>query len=635
MEEVLPNDMSFVENLGCVSSEPIKRESSLDNKTSFQEDKCSAGKTTKANDDNVRRTHSSGEKHDRSKRPQNEAGDKKKYISLLRYLYIELTRGYWLEHDQVRFTERRKRVYAFIHIPIEIEKFITYGFFQCVDVFLFIFTFLPLRFLRAIFKFCFRGCLTSCFSKSDRVLDPAEICDLLKAIVLVTCCVLMNYIDVSMMYHVIRGQTVIKLYIFYNMLDIADKLCASFGQDILDSLFWTATEPRDKRREHIGVIPHLLLAIVYVFFHTILVLFQANTLNVAFNSHNKALLTIMMSNNFVELKGSVFKKFEKNNLFQMSCSDVRERFHLMVLLAIVGVRNLTEFSWNTEHFWILIPDILLVMCSEFLVDWVKHAFITKFNEIPSEVYKEYTVSIAYDMASSRHANAFSDHLDMVSRRMGFIPLPLAVLLVRVVVHSIGMKGPFSYVLLLLFYLCLVTFKVLNSIVLLGKAYDLIEENKQMASSKAGKETESKSVPTAAQSTSKDDLDLLSTPKTEHNAERTIRRTQSLVDLVTEKEIVEEQETDDLIDVDSLGLLRQSSFASHSLLCNSTVSLQSVGLNDEFIQDIREGGMSTGRQSPSANVRHQETPNKDRKAENSEMQPLSEVDRYTMCSNRII
>ena len=49
---------------------------------------------------------------------------------------------------------------------------------------------------------------------------------------------------------------------------------------------------------------------------------------------------------FVELKASVFKKFEKHNLFQMSCSDVRERFHLLFLLMVVGVRNLTEFSWN-------------------------------------------------------------------------------------------------------------------------------------------------------------------------------------------------------------------------------------------------------------------------------------------------
>ncbi|KIH51007.1 hypothetical protein ANCDUO_18910, partial [Ancylostoma duodenale] len=46
---------------------------------------------------------------------------------------------------------------------------------------------------------------------------------------------------------------------------------------------------------------------------------EATTLNVAFNSHNQALLAIMMSNNFVELKGSVFKKFAKANLFQMAC----------------------------------------------------------------------------------------------------------------------------------------------------------------------------------------------------------------------------------------------------------------------------------------------------------------------------
>lgn len=46
-------------------------------------------------------------------------------------------------------------------------------------------------------------------------------------------------------------------------------------------------------------------------------LIQATTLNVAFNNHNKVLLIIMMSNNFIEIKGSVFKRFEKNNLFQV------------------------------------------------------------------------------------------------------------------------------------------------------------------------------------------------------------------------------------------------------------------------------------------------------------------------------
>lgn len=54
--------------------------------------------------------------------------------------------------------------------------------------------------------------------------------------------------------------------------------------------------------------------------HSVLILFQAVTINVAINSHSKALFTVMVSNQFVELKGSVFKKFDVKNAFQMSCS---------------------------------------------------------------------------------------------------------------------------------------------------------------------------------------------------------------------------------------------------------------------------------------------------------------------------
>ena len=102
-----------------------------------------------------------------------------------------------------------------------------------------------------------------------------------------------------------------------------------------------AVEPRDKKREHIGVVPHLLLAIGYVFLHALLVLLQATTLNVAINSSNKALLTIMMSNNFVELKGSVFKKFDKNNLFQ-----VRIRYLLFIRTHGTWIRYGTVLSFS-------------------------------------------------------------------------------------------------------------------------------------------------------------------------------------------------------------------------------------------------------------------------------------------------
>ena len=58
-------------------------------------------------------------------------------------------------------------------------------------------------------------------------------------------------------------------------------------QDTIDALFWTATEPRGKKRDHIGIIPHVLLAVSYVFLHSMLFLLQATTLNVAINASNK------------------------------------------------------------------------------------------------------------------------------------------------------------------------------------------------------------------------------------------------------------------------------------------------------------------------------------------------------------
>ena len=50
--------------------------------------------------------------------------------------------------------------------------------------------------------------------------------------------------------------------------------------------------------------------------------YQLIALNVAINSYDHALLTLLVSNQFVEIKGSVFKKFEKDNLFQITCAGL-------------------------------------------------------------------------------------------------------------------------------------------------------------------------------------------------------------------------------------------------------------------------------------------------------------------------
>jgi len=42
----------------------------------------------------------------------------------------------------------------------------------------------------------------------------------------------------------------------------------------------------------------------------------------------------MMSNNFVELKGSVFKKFDKNNLFQVNVKHLKLNFQKFIPKAV-------------------------------------------------------------------------------------------------------------------------------------------------------------------------------------------------------------------------------------------------------------------------------------------------------------
>ncbi|KAF0040022.1 hypothetical protein F2P81_008257 [Scophthalmus maximus] len=370
--------------------------------------------------------------------------------SFTHFICTELTRGYFLEHNEAKYTERRERVYTCMRIPKELEKLMTFGFFLCVDAFLYVFTLLPLRVLLALLRLLTLPCcgfrqkgpdvhlilfspqLWAQLHDSETL---AQVCDVLKGLILVLCFSMMHYVDYSMMYHLIRGQSVIKLYIIYNMLEVADRLFSSFGQDILDALYWTATEPKERKRDSIGVIPHFFMAVFY----------------------------------FVEIKGSVFKKFEKNNLFQMSNSDIKERFTSYVLLIIVCLRNMEQFSWNPDHLWVLFPDVFMVVTSEVAVDIIKHAFITKFNDITADVYSEYRASLAFDLVSSRQKNACTDYSDSVARRMGFIPLPLAVLLIRVVMTSVKVQGALSYTCVFLCYLGLVTLKVLNSIVLLGKS----------------------------------------------------------------------------------------------------------------------------------------------------------------------
>ncbi|KAK3064345.1 hypothetical protein LTS18_008033, partial [Coniosporium uncinatum] len=180
---------------------------------------------------------------------------------------------------------------------------------------------------------------------SPSTLQSSHKADLCKGLLLVASCAVLMRLDASRMYHNIRGQAAIKLYVIYNVLEVGDRLLSAFGQDVLEVLLSPETlsrSPVTGRSRILRPAILFLVALIYNVMHSVALFYQVITLNVAVNSYSNALLTLLMSNQFVEIKGTVFKKFEKENLFQLTCADIVERFQLWLMLLIIAMRNIVE-----------------------------------------------------------------------------------------------------------------------------------------------------------------------------------------------------------------------------------------------------------------------------------------------------
>lgn len=57
-------------------------------------------------------------------------------------------------------------------------------------------------------------------------------------------------------------------------------------------------------------------------------------------------------------------------MFQLSCADVRERFHLIMLLLAVTLQTMKEYAWHSDRLAVLLPDCVMLLFAEVLVDWV-------------------------------------------------------------------------------------------------------------------------------------------------------------------------------------------------------------------------------------------------------------------------
>lgn len=390
-----------------------------------------------------------------------------------------------------------------------------------------------------------------------RPLHGSETVDMVRAAILwIVCSSLFYYVDISKTYHLIRAQATIKLYVIYNVLEICDKMCTYIGPDVLDALYWTASDfslaksmdsttvdgggdfhsikagmpwrrgvRRGAQLRATDFIWDLSLATCYVYLHSIVMIYQVVTLQVAMHSSNNALLTMLVSNNFVELKGAVFKKFEEGNLFQITAADMSERFQMVLVLSIMLCQQLDRtttqtMSMNSVHsVWESLSEVLqaasdvvfgggggeagvqssipVVMCilwvCEMLVDWIKHAFIVKFNDIPHHTYSDLAHILASDVLTAHKRLPHLDEQHAITHRLGFSTLPRAALALRMLIPLLDVpnRGVLTALTVFLVFSCMLALKLLLSIYVRAHAYWKLCE----APRDNGSESESECSPT--------------------------------------------------------------------------------------------------------------------------------------------
>ncbi|KAL2018427.1 hypothetical protein VTK56DRAFT_846 [Thermocarpiscus australiensis] len=290
--------------------------------------------------------------------------------------------------------------------------------------------------------------------------------DLLQGAIIICSSIALMKLDASRMYHFVRVQSAIKLYAIYNLLEVGDRLLSALGQDVFECLFSAETLSRNSSGRSKVMLPlgMFLLALVYNILHCVILFYQVITLNVAVNSYSNALLTLLLSNQFVEIKGAVFKRFEKENTFQLACADIVERFQLWLMLLIIGMRNVVEVgglsvpgagsedgspssiplhnasilpaSFTIIPSWLWSGEVLspfiVVIGSEMIVDWIKHAYVNKFNNIKPNFYSRILDILCKDY----YTNAFVT--PSLTRRLGLPLLPLSCLFIRASVQIYNM-----------------------------------------------------------------------------------------------------------------------------------------------------------------------------------------------------
>lgn len=281
----------------------------------------------------------------------------------------------------------------------------------------------------------------------------------LKAFTIILAFTLLRHLYPAHMYHSLKAQSLIRLYVLYSVLELAEKLIGTMVNDIAraieekigggicadhtvledesvvlgkSNIQSTSTvnlfdvnlteEPHQESKgtnikesedlvENISVQGNdnlneqqdrnfiasfgdifcmeglAFFFMLLTMMHTLLLYYQYLIIQLSLNSSSSVLYSLIISNQFLELKVNVTKKGDKKMLFLLIDHDGAKRFSLLIYLTVALLSIWTE-SEKLQFAQFICP-IIIVFIFKILVDWFKHAFFCRYNNLNLNFYSDY------------------------------------------------------------------------------------------------------------------------------------------------------------------------------------------------------------------------------------------------------
>jgi len=234
-----------------------------------------------------------------------------------------------------------------------------YGYGILIEDLLYMFSMLPLRSLVSLYD----ALILKHYTKQFYM-------DWLKLLsIIINGILIVNYCDYTSIYHYIRVDSIIKLTVIYNFARMFERYISNIGHDMYDNMILVHEQQNQEEEEQVveekdnhdklqsssisssssllllfKFTMSFILHTVYLFIHTSLQLIKCACLNLAFNSNDMsgiALMTVIIANNYLELKTNILKKSSSSeSLFPMVCNDLNERFQFIVYTSMIGIMQL-------------------------------------------------------------------------------------------------------------------------------------------------------------------------------------------------------------------------------------------------------------------------------------------------------